>query len=288
MRVRYSTKHTISLAIVFLLLFTLIPSQVAYASTVETRYCTSTSETYKGITVKKLLTTNTASDLAASIAYGRRFGVRVWKTNTSETETEITSGTPVATVIHAGTSDDDGEYSATWACPETVLASTDRILVRVYSSKVPVTSWQLIQSFITEALGASKLNSATWTVYYYLYLSGTAVLFRYGSSTYPSRITNFVWTPAVTTAWHDVSSWTASLVTRTWSSGTSWAANLLTRQYISVATLAINLFGVVWNDVAIWILETSIEDYLIIAATLTIAFSIAFVLIVMDKKRKKA
>jgi hypothetical protein len=163
---------------------------------IETRYFTSTSETYKGITVKKLLTTNTSSALSAGIAYGRRFGVRVWKTDVDETETEITAGTPVATVIHAGTSDDDGEYSATWACPETALVSTDRIVVRVYSSKAAPTSWSLLQTFITEQLGASKLDSATWTVYYWLVLSGTAVLFNYGSSTYPSRITNFTWTAA--------------------------------------------------------------------------------------------
>lgn len=163
----------------------------------ETRYFTSTSETYQAITVKKLLTTNTASALSAGVVSGRRFGVRVWWTDTSETETEITSGSPVATVIHAGTSDDDGEYDATWACPETVLVSTDRIVVRVYSSKVTPTSWILIQTFITGQLGASKIDSATWTVHYCLYLSGTTVSFWYGSSTYPSRITNFSWTPAV-------------------------------------------------------------------------------------------
>jgi len=292
MRVRSSTKHIISLAIVFLLLFTIIPFQVAHASTVETRYCTSTSETYKTITVKKLLTTNTASALSAGIALGRRFGVRVWKTDTSETETEITSGTPIATVIHAGTSDDDGEYSATWACPETVLASTDRIVVRVYSSKQTPTSWQLIQTFITGQLGASKLDSATWTVYYWLYLSGTTVSFWYGSSTYPSRITNFVWTPAVTTAWHDVSSWTTSLATRTWSSGTSFNFNLLTRQYLTVASWGINLSTMFWNNVATWVqtllppawttiatwiisLEVTIIDLISLAISmLALAFSI--------------
>jgi len=38
MRVRYSTKHTISIAIVFLLLFSIVPCQVAYASSPETYY----------------------------------------------------------------------------------------------------------------------------------------------------------------------------------------------------------------------------------------------------------
>jgi hypothetical protein len=97
------------------------------------------------------------------------------------------------------------------------------------------------------------------------------------------------WTASlVTKTWASGTSWVANLIARTWLSGTPFTFNLLTRQYISVATWTINLFGVVWNDVAIWILETSIEDYLIIAAILTIAFSIAFVLIVMDKRRKKA
>lgn len=227
---------------------TVIPN--VYASTVETRYFTSTSETYKGITVKKLLTSNSASALSAEIAYGRRFGVRVWKTTVDGTETEITSGTPVATVIHFGTSDDDGEYSASWACPETSLVATDRIVVRVYSSKVTPVSWQLLQTFITEPLGASKVDSATWTVYYWLYISGTTVSFWYGSSTYDSRITNFVWTPAVTTAWHDVSSWTASLVTKTWSSGTSWTANLIARIWSSGTSFNFSLQTRIWSNVA--------------------------------------
>ncbi|MCJ7422767.1 hypothetical protein MUP01_00655 [Candidatus Bathyarchaeota archaeon] len=168
--------------------------------TVETRYFTSTSESYKGITVKKLLTANTSSSLSASTAYGGRFGIRVWKTDTSEVETEITAGTPVATVIHNGDVGDDGEFDATWACPETVLASTDRIVVRVYSSRVTPTTWQLLQTFITEQLGASKMDGATWTVHYCLYVSGTAVLFHYGSSTYPSRITDFTWTSGAVAA----------------------------------------------------------------------------------------
>lgn len=118
---------------------------------------------------------------------------------------------------------------------------------------------------------------------------------EYGASQY------LITTSAKT--WHDVLTWTSSLASRVWSSGTSWAANLiartwssgtsfgfnlLTRQYLIVANWTINLLGITWNNVAMWLLETNIEDYLIIAWILTIAFSVAFVLIVMDKRGKKA
>ena len=165
--------------------------------TVETRYFTSTIID----SMKKLLTVNTSSYEVVGIASGKRFGIRVWKVDSSDVEIEITAGTPVATVIHAGTTEDDGEYSATWALsPEMALASTDRIIVRVYSSKITPTSWQLLRDFITEALGASKLDAATWTVYYWLYVSAGSVSFFYGSSTYNSRITNFTWTAAAAAA----------------------------------------------------------------------------------------
>ena len=159
----------------------------------ETRYFTNTDITYKGATCRQLNVANSASNGSVGSLSGKRVGIRVWKSDSSDTETEITAGTPVATAIYV----DDGEYDATWACPSTALVATDKIVVRVYMSKLTPVSWGLKQIFVSEALGASNLDSATWTVHYELVLSGTTLNFDYGNADpWDSRITNFTWTLA--------------------------------------------------------------------------------------------
>jgi hypothetical protein len=94
-----------------------------------------------------------------------------------------------------------GLQSATWSCPEVNLDSTDSIVVRVY---MDFEGWRLLETFTTEQLGAQKLVSSTWTVYYYTYynlrlvggVEGDLVLtarFYHGNSGYPSRIAGFKW-----------------------------------------------------------------------------------------------
>jgi hypothetical protein len=134
------------------------------------------------------------------ILYDGDLGIRVYKRSAGGTETEITPGSPVAVVTYV-----DGDSavvkSNTWNCPETVLASTDSIVVRVYA-RIPsgTGTWTLISSavFSTEQLGASKLNAATWTVYY----TGTFItdevniissIYFHFDGAYNSRIANFTW-----------------------------------------------------------------------------------------------
>lgn len=236
MHARYSTKHIISVAIAFLLLFSIVP--LGYASTVEIRYMrndeilgTAQTTAYDSISLY--------SDVALTTVY---FGIRVWIVHADTSTTEVTSGTPVA-VASGSTS---GLKSATWACPLTSLVSTDKIRVNVYTGLTgsPI---NLQQTFETEQLGASSLDSATWTVYYYLKRIGTSphydYEFWYGQSTYNSCIGNFTWTPSVSKTWHDVSTWTASLATRTWSSGTSWTENLQTRIWNWNPTVVIDSYN---------------------------------------------
>jgi hypothetical protein len=124
-------------------------------------------------------------------------GIRVFKNTT-----EITSGTPVAQVSRATTSLGEGYQSATWACPQTSLISTNVIVVKLYL-KIGTGAWTLKQTWTTEQLGASSLDSATWTVNYYTGLEWNEDLEKftwdvsYGSSIVNSRIENFVWTSAV-------------------------------------------------------------------------------------------
>lgn len=166
----------------------------------ETRYMRSDQHTINGLTAYKLgIAQSTTYGICSEQAYDLvryDWGIRVWKRSSGGTETEITSGIPVATVYR--TSVGAGIQSNTWACPQTTLDSTDAIVVRVYGK---LSAWILLRTFITEQLDAQQLDSSTWTVYYYTQLSYDPIeelynyVFWHGTSTYNSRIENFSWTP---------------------------------------------------------------------------------------------
>jgi hypothetical protein len=127
-------------------------------------------------------------------------GIRVWKRSADGVETEITGGSAVARVLPP-LSATPALRSATWNCPQTSLASTDAIVVRVYMCTADGNVATLLAEFITEQLGAGSLDATVWTVYYYVCraIVETEVVtsFYFGSSSYPSRIENFTWTPYV-------------------------------------------------------------------------------------------
>jgi hypothetical protein len=158
----------------------------------ETRYFRSDTQTVNGLTARKLLTSRSGTSGSIDISnYHAYIGIRVWKRNSAGTETEITNGSPYAIAAIPSSS---GIVSANWSCPQTSLATTDAIVVRVYATADTIT-WVLADTWITEPLGAGSLNAATWTVYYYIYVSSkTGVYnFRFDTTTYNSRITNFTW-----------------------------------------------------------------------------------------------
>jgi hypothetical protein len=161
----------------------------------ETRYMRSDTWTVNGLSAYKLGLEQTTTEVKVDVSSDApMWGIRVWKRSAAGVETEITGGTPVAIVVRTAT--DSGIQSNTWSCPETSLNPTDAIVVRVYIFDGE--NWQLAATFITEQLNASKLNAATWTVYYYTVYS-TYLLkasFYFGTSHYNSRIENFQWTPA--------------------------------------------------------------------------------------------
>jgi hypothetical protein len=166
---------------------------------VETRYFKNASIDNNGLTCKDLGTAQTSSATYASHYsandFDGIFGIRVWKRAVDGTETEITSGTPVAQMQKAqGTS---GIDSATWTCPQAVLLPTDSIIIRVYI-KLTYPPWVLLDTWQTEDLGPGYLEATTWTVYYswYSYYVGAPTYlyywrFRYGDASVDSRITNF-------------------------------------------------------------------------------------------------
>jgi len=157
--------------------------------TTETRIFRKVTHTVNGLStyILGLIYDPTLGMGLTTIGYSQ-VGIRVWKRDEAGTETEITPGSPVAVV---DVPLDSGTFPATWDCPQTALASTDAIVVRLYFYS---TNWVLQRTWITEQLGAQSLDAATWTVQHFFGPSGES--WRHGTSVFPSRIEGFTWTPA--------------------------------------------------------------------------------------------
>ncbi len=167
--------------------------------TSETRYMRSDTHTINGLTAKKLDTMQSSSYVSelissydGNVQVTQYLGIRVWKRDINGSETEITLGTVEA----IGSGSTSGLKSGTRSQPPLGLTKTDSIVLRVYADDFspPIT---LKDTFTTEQLGAQSLDAAIWTVYYSLfrlYAGGmTTYSFRFGTSTYNSRIENFTW-----------------------------------------------------------------------------------------------
>jgi len=129
-----------------------------------------------------------------SIVY---FQFKVYKVDASEVETLIFS----SSVGFRNGVNGSGISYTTGICPETSLDPTDHIRVKCYIEITDSTPDVLKQTFNTEDLGASKLDSATWTFYAYFFIvdyggGSYSFNFRYGKWTTDSRIENFSWTSA--------------------------------------------------------------------------------------------
>lgn len=240
----------------------------------ETRYMRSDTQTINGLTAYKLGTAQSSSQYSSAATGSSEdsytWGIGVWKRDSAGTETEITSGTPVAQVSGSST----GLKSATWSCPQTSLASTDAIVTRVYVN-VSGGAWTLKVTFITEQVGASQLDSATWTVYYYISytvsvkLDISSSMFRFGISTYNSRIENFTWSEAPAGEWQTVSTWTFQLPTRQWNNVGTWAYQLLTRQWNNISW-SFQLATRAWSAIGTWLFQLDVKGWHTIATWLFI------------------
>jgi hypothetical protein len=171
--------------------------------TVTTQYLTSTSITANGLTSKQLSTAESTTTVQGGIGVTGGtsppiyVGIRVYKRTSAGTETEIT--TTYVAQANLGTG-----LTATYTPPGTSLAYTDSIIIRVYFYRS--SGWTgAMDTWQTGPLGASYLNATTWTITYaYTYYSlnyntgVTTFYLYYGSSSYPTRIANFVYTPITT------------------------------------------------------------------------------------------
>ncbi len=184
---------------------------------VETRYMRGDQHTVNSLTAYDLETTqsstsqNTLIETAGSSSSGNNtvtWGIRVWKRASGGTETEITSGTPVAQVTRSAAG--SGLQNNTWTPTSTSLELTDSIVVRVYAQITGSESvaWTEQATYTTEQLGAYTLDATAWSVYYYTDYTTNASggpsgrytrgRFYWGTSTYDSRITSFEWSPPPT------------------------------------------------------------------------------------------
>jgi len=124
-------------------------------------------------------------------------GIRVWRVNADESETEISAGSVVATVTGPS---ETTTLSATWTPPPDNLNDVVGVIVGVYRDNgimktTEFTAGGLPLLFITEDLNSFLTPNVQWTVYYAFFWSKVAeeTYYRFGSSTYNSRIENFTW-----------------------------------------------------------------------------------------------
>jgi len=123
-------------------------------------------------------------------------------------------------------------------------------------------------------LGASKLNAATWTCYYtesHTTASTPTPTFKSGmqfhiDGTYLSRIENFAWTPAPTKTWHDIASWSLTLLTRKWNPISTYDLTLKTAMWNNIALWSYQLITSSWHTIASWIINVQSRAWLNIAS----------------------
>ncbi len=152
---------------------------------------------------RSLLTAQSGLDDSITASYAGmklfcQLGIRVWRRDVSEVETEITSGTPVSIATQMVGS--AGMVSgASWTCPSESFQPTDAIKVEVYARfcMTPAgglpTAWTLVDNWMTDRHPiVAALDGAKWAVYYYIeaYLSAGKIYgeFFFDNTTYNSRI----------------------------------------------------------------------------------------------------
>jgi len=143
----------------------------------------------------QLGTTQTNSpETSKDLSSANEVGIRVWRRTSDGEENEITPRFTVA-LVYMSNIVESGELWNTWTAPEYALNPTDRIVVRVYDE-----GDRALATFVTEELGASKLNAETWTIYYYfeLFFDGESyyIYWHWGANTCNSRIEGFSYTGA--------------------------------------------------------------------------------------------
>jgi len=181
-----------------LLLLVLLASSISIVKAeTGTWYMRSDTQTVREISGYKLSETQSSSSTndvrtkIDTVAYNVSYGVRVWNVDWNETETELTSGTPIAIVSR--TNDGNGLQSGSWAYSSSTIL--DVVEVRLYQ-KFGNLAWSQRAIFVCG--DEASFKQPTFTFYYYTQRItaynevtekwNTTAVFRWGSSTYNSRV----------------------------------------------------------------------------------------------------
>ena len=260
------------------LFLSFLPSVFA---TTETRYFRSDQHTINGLTAYILGTaeSNTLEEVSGCTVTesGNEFmlGIRVYIRHANGSETEITPGETVAIVDLTTGADYTTILSGAWNCSETMLENTDAIKIDVRYCCGQIwseSSASTIATFITEQLGASQLDDATWTVYYSIRRDRVTVgsppwqitywsyYFRFGTASDNSRIEGFSYTGGggVTKEWHDITTWTFNVATRKWFDVASWNLNISAMQWNDIATWSFTVLTRIWHNIATYVFNLTV------------------------------
>lgn len=185
-----------------LLMLLSLPTLVNATTTTYTWYFRSDTQTVNGVTGYVLNSTLSASTQNVSLTLAGNntveWGWRIWRLRNDNSSTEITSGTPVATVSRS--TDGEGFQTGTYTMPSIALhIGWDAFKVNLYM-KVGAGSWQLKAIFVTSRILEKNVLGSTWSFIGYTkrtYSGGdTTGYFIWGSSSRNSRITNVQFTDA--------------------------------------------------------------------------------------------
>jgi len=233
----------------------------------EIRYMRSDQHTVNGLTAYKLGLTQTTAEQFVDVDYEGSatayFDIQIAVRHADGTETTLLPWTRFAIRGTSGY----GYQTYNFACPQTSLSPTDAIVVRLRARNH---GGSAVATFITEQLGAGQLPSATWTFYVYteavVSKIASSAIILWGDSYHNTRVENFQWTPPVTKTWHDIASWSLTLLTRKWNPISSYSLTLNTSTWNNIALWSCLLITGGWHTITSWIINVQSRVWLNIAS----------------------
>jgi hypothetical protein len=227
----------------------------------------SDQHTVNGLTAYKLGLTQTTTSASIDVDYegsaAAYFDIEIAVRHADGTETELLPWKQFAYRTTTG----EGIQSYNFNCPSTTLAPTDAVVVRLRARNL---GGSVTATFITEQLGASGLPAATWTFYVYTGCYRSRVISSayiwWGTSTHNTRVENFQWTFPVTKTWHDIASWSSTLLTRKWNPISSYSLTMNTSTWKYIALWSFQLITSGWHTIASWIINVQSRAWLNIAS----------------------
>ncbi|MEM2972087.1 MAG: hypothetical protein QW270_06685 [Candidatus Bathyarchaeia archaeon] len=95
------------------------------------------------------------------------------------------------------------------------------------------------------------MDAVTWTVYYYVIYAPYPNLctFKWGTTTYNSRIEGFNWSSGTVKQWHDMDFF--NITTKQWNPIDSLTLQILTKKWQNISQWNLNLIVYGWHNISI-------------------------------------